>query len=126
MKSKYVNLITQFIRAGKVVSVKDTEIDLLEEALKIRIKESDFDDHHLIAMVIVTGCQLLASCNTRHFKILKKKEYYGTVCPPKIYSGTRQCNSLLCDQYISEICKPAKKATRQQRAMMQRRYLNEV
>ncbi len=51
------------------------------------LRPSDFDDHHLIAIIIVSGCKLICSDDSRLIHFLGEETCtHRSVSHPKIYS----------------------------------------
>lgn len=106
---KYIKLLTQLKKAGKIIEVNDREVNKCHDELDAVIQHSDFDDPHLIAIIIVSGCRLICSLDKRAYQFIKKKELYPAHFKrPKIYSGKSNSN-LLSDENIANICRPTSK-----------------
>jgi hypothetical protein len=104
--SKYLGLVAELERKGKVVRVSDVEVDALAETLKADVGEAGFDDEHLIAIVIVSRCFIVATNDTRAKSYLKRRAFYSCrgLRRPKIYSSERN-KDLCCDKHISPVCR---------------------
>jgi len=110
--TKYRKLLVQLKKAGKIVELNDKEVNKCHGELDAAIKHSDFDDPHLIAIIIVSGCKLICSLDKRAYKFIKKKALYPThIEKPKIY-GSKSNSDLLSDENIAKICRPASKPNR--------------
>lgn len=98
---KYMKLILELNRQGKAIPLDKDAVDREEERIKSIEANPDFDDPHLIAMVIVGRCQIICTQDRRAAKFLKNKKFYpNEVMRPKLYTG-KQCKNLLCKKYIS-------------------------
>ena len=105
---KYFGLLKRFKAANKIVKIDDKKVDAEYKKLE-KIKNADFDDPHLIAIIIESGCRLICSVDKRAYKFIKNKKLYpSSVKPPKIYKKESNKN-LLADKNIAAICQPAKK-----------------
>lgn len=106
---KFTRLFNQLKTAGKVVFADDVKIDAKEAELKLLCDDNDFDDPHIVALLIVSGCRLICTEDSRSYPYLKKKEWFpkGAVLP-KIYcaKSTKRAGKLLADKNIAEICLP--------------------
>ncbi|WP_300456677.1 hypothetical protein [Desulfobacula sp.] len=114
ISAKYRAIILQLDIAGKVVKLSKDEVDEIqkeiEEDASIRGLK-DFDDPHLIAIVIVSKCQLICTHDKRAFPFLTDKTLYPShVKKPKLYTGVRNSN-LLNDRLIVKICRPTKRGS---------------
>lgn len=110
--SKYLKIIGNFNRIGKVKILQDIEIDKHEVVVKGIEQHKDFDDPHLVAIAYISKCQIICSKDKRAYPFLNDKRFYPNNSPrPKIYSGKQNAN-LLCDQNIANICLPCLKLTK--------------
>lgn len=115
---KYIRFFAALQRAGKIVLLCDADVDKYEiEAAHVE-SDKDFDDPHLIAIVIVSGCKIICTNDKRAIPYLKKSEFYkGKAKKPKIYQSIRNI-SLLSDKYIASVCTPCEKLNRTQVASL--------
>lgn len=58
---KYISIVNQLKKAGKVINdpKNDNQIDKLSNEIKRKIRDHDFDDPHIIAIVVITKCRLI-------------------------------------------------------------------
>ncbi|MDM8523102.1 hypothetical protein QUF80_07000 [Desulfococcaceae bacterium HSG8] len=105
---KYHRIIGQFRRAGRVVEVDGKEVDKEQRKIQDNFSHPDFDDPHLVAIVIVSKVRLVCTNEKRACPFLKKPGLYPKgIERPKIYSGTRNAG-LLTERNIARICKTSK------------------
>jgi len=116
MAKKYLRFFASLDRAGKIIKLDDDKVNSHQIKVKELEDSKDFDDPHLIAIIIESKCQLICTNDKRAIPYIKNNKFYpkGIKCP-KIYSSKRN-HKLLSNYYISEICKPCpslsnKKAT---------------
>lgn len=97
-------------KAGKVVIGGDEKvIDELEEKLKGETSHRDFDDPHIVALLIVSGCKVICSNDARAYPFFQKKDWYPkNQSVPKIYCERSHAKSdeILCDTNIANVCLP--------------------
>ena len=106
----YLFLFTELDRAGKSIRLIDNDVDEVQHSLDQEIPNSN--DSHLMAIIIVSKCKLLCTCDRRSMPNIKNRNYYPSgVNPPKIYCQLRN-RRLLNDSNIAEICKPCVKGTK--------------
>jgi hypothetical protein len=93
---KYIPILYELDFAGKIIKIDHLKVDQAEADVVKRVMDSRCDDHHIIALVIVSGCKLLCSNDHSSFVYIKEKSYYpsGTK-PPKIYTGNKNSNLLV-------------------------------
>lgn len=109
---KYIRVINLLKSAGKVVLVNDADVDRKAEELKKICADNDFDDPHIVALLIVSGCKLVCSQDARSYPYLRKAEWYpAAAARPKIYCSrsSRRAGSILADKNIASICLPCER-----------------
>lgn len=105
---KYLKLLVEFSKMNKVVRINDEKVDERENEIKKNNRHCNFNDEHLIAIVIGSGCMLICTKDSSAVPFIKDSLYYPKSCKrPKIYSGKRNKN-LLTDCNIAPICKEKK------------------
>lgn len=111
---KYIRFFASLQRAGKIVLVRDSDVDQREAELKRIEPSEDFDDPHLVAIVLASECKVICTNDKRALPYVKRKDFYkGKLKKPKIYQSTRN-SSVLSDQNIASICMPCKKLNKEQ------------
>ena len=115
---KYIRIFASLQRAGKMVLLSDADVDGHEAEL-IRIEPNrDFDDPHLVAIILASECRIVCTNDKRALPYLKRSEFYkGKVKKPKIYQSIRNI-SLLSDKNIADICLPSSKLNKNQAASL--------
>lgn len=108
--SSYLKLFAELSKLRKVHSAGDADVDLLEAKIKADEKSRDFDDPHLIAIVICSGCRVLCTNDVRCFKfVTNAKLYPKSNDRPSIYTNCgnhRPAIKLLTDKNLSPKCEP--------------------
>jgi hypothetical protein len=97
-----INQLNQLKKASKLVLIADDKVDKEENGLKAKL-DKNCDDHHIIALLQVSGCKLLASKDQRSFSYIQKNT------KAKIYSSEKN-SDLLISSNIAKCCKPTKKS----------------
>ncbi|MFM7457364.1 MAG: hypothetical protein ACKO3R_01690 [bacterium] len=87
---------------GKLVLITDNKVDEEETNFKSKL-DKGCDDHHVIALLKVSGCKLIATGDKRSFPYIQKNT------KAKIYSSENN-SDLLTSRNIAKCCKPAKKS----------------
>jgi len=100
---KILDFIVELSRKGKVVYIDNSKVDSKQKEIENKINDKDFDDQHLIALLIVSGCKIICSLDKRAFKYFKDKNFFPKN-KPKIYSGKKN-KKLLISSNIIPICK---------------------
>lgn len=82
---RYIPLIQELSRKGKVVVLSKTNVDKSEARVRDLIKSKDFDDPHLIAIVEESGCRIICTLDSRSDQYIKDKNLYLKSKKPSIY-----------------------------------------
>ena len=109
LPNKYLRIFRIFDAARKLVLVNASEVDDIEVDLYKKVQHRDFDDAHIIAIIIVSGCKLICSDDSRAYSFFKNRALYPNhFALPRIYSKSSNVN-LLNDHYIVGNCRPSAK-----------------
>lgn len=113
--TRILRLFNILKNSNKVVIVNTDQVDCEQARLEAMINHPDFDDPHIMALVIVSSCRLVCSRDARSEAFILDGKYYPKgVKPPKFYKGRRNQN-LLCDKYIPDKFKPLSKLNKEER-----------
>jgi hypothetical protein len=114
--------LVQMEHKGKTVNVNCADVDSVEIALSQAMQGPGFNDHHndhhIVAIVVVSTCKLVCSndtglhalistCYSTGARTLIKRlsPHSGSIRCPKIYKGRRH-RALLSDRNIAKCCQP--------------------
>ena len=102
----FLGLLVEYERQGKLVRLKDSEVDAFASWVRTSEASLDFDDEHLIGMVAVSHCRIVCTDDKRAIPYLTRKSFYEKVPmkPPKIYSQKRH-GHLCAPKSIAPICR---------------------
>lgn len=110
---KFLRIILEFRRFRKVVLIDDKTVNQTENVIKGLVVGKNFNDAHIIAIVIVSKCKLVCSADKESYLFLTDKKLYPKhFTRPRIYKGAKSNINLLCDRYIADICKPCIRITK--------------
>ena len=116
---KYLKLFKLLNSAGKAVFVDSKLVDQEEMRISGLISHADFDDQHLVALLLVSKCKIICSQDKRAFPYFRHPMLFGSkAARPRIYKSNRNSN-LLSDLMIAEICKPCSPTTKAQLLALQ-------
>ena len=114
----FQELLVQLRSAGKAIHVSDKHIDTATEEANKAIKHRDFDDAHLVGLLQISECKLIASLDARAFPFFQHPKFFTPAKNrPKIYRG-KSNYQLLTEANFCKICLPAKKTTKKQLALI--------
>ena len=107
---KYLPIFTELARVKKTVTIDNNAVDTKAEWASKQIVDPDFDDQHLIGLLLESGCKLICSLDARAYPFFRHPIFFAGVQRPKIYSRQGN-NDLLTDANIADVCKPNDKLT---------------
>jgi hypothetical protein len=109
----YRPLLVELDRKGRMFEMCGQCVDYVAKELKTALPdEPDFDDEHIVALVIVSKCHVVCTEEHRGLRFWKRPDLYpkGTN-PPKIYKSTRNADLLTNNANVADLCRAAKKKT---------------
>jgi hypothetical protein len=91
----YIPILYELDVAGKIIKIDHLKVDQAEAQVVQKVMDRRCDDHHIIALVIVSGCRLLCSNDHSSFVYIKNRSYYPSgIKPPMIYTGSKNSDKL--------------------------------
>jgi len=118
IKKKYLALFSQLKKANKAVRIDNKRVDKEEAKAKEVIPHADFDDPHIVGLLIASGCKLICSLDERAYPFFRHHLFFSPASKkPKIYRGKGN-KDLLKDKNIAEVCLPSKVTTNAQRKIL--------
>jgi len=100
---KYFGYLTELRRLKRIAEIDDAAIDLKEVDVRTKVAKGDFDDAHVVAIFIVSGCRIFCSKDKHADKYLKMRSLYPKGQKrPKIYRGRKHI-ALLCTGNLVEL-----------------------
>ena len=87
-------LIAELTRANKVRNVDSELVDSKEKELMDKITHRDFDDAHIVAIVIVAEIHLICTKEKRAIPFLTRNDFYPRHGVPQIYSSSANTDLL--------------------------------
>lgn len=107
---KYHDLLAEFSRAGKTILLRDDLVDACESDIKDarhrkKIHPKKFNDTHIMAIVIVSGCRVICTKDKKSLPYLCDRSFYPRAgLRPSVYTSKRN-KPLLTNRYVATVCK---------------------
>lgn len=115
---KHLSVFAELNRAKKAVNINKQKVDDRQVVVSDMIQHKDFDDQHLVALLLESQCKLICSLDKRASPYFRHNEFFSPANKkPKIYSNKGN-KDLLSDRNIAEICKPCANTTNLQKGML--------
>lgn len=92
---KYRAYLVELRKISKFVQIDNKLVDEESDRMRAAVKDSDFDDPHIIALLAVSGCLLFASHDKRADKFIKRKDLYPKNTHRRSIYRKRQHSALL-------------------------------
>lgn len=113
---KFMFWLGQMEKIHKTVVISRGLVDKTSEYLSETVHGSNYNDHYIVAILIVSGCRLVSSFDSRLSKLIKVCYSQPTVrsirkyCPcsrklyrPRIYRNKQSGSDLLSDRYVVKL-----------------------
>ncbi|OUR73250.1 hypothetical protein A9Q78_04750 [Methylophaga sp. 41_12_T18] len=84
---RYLKIIKQLKTAGRAIKLNDADVDAQEARIRKIEPLPDFDDPHLIAIVIVSKASVVCTVDSRAMPFIRQPRFYAKtgVTRPSIY-----------------------------------------
>jgi hypothetical protein len=103
---KYLRIFIELSKKRKVMSIDDESVDKIQVEIEKKHNDKGFNDPHIPAIIIASGCRLICSGDKVAYQFFKRKNIYPkNIVRPKIYSKASNAD-LLNDKNIVNACKP--------------------
>ena len=103
----YLSFFKELGNLGKIHYIEDSKVDELQRKIEKAENNADFDDPHVIALLIASHAKVLCSEDCRSFRFVAKiKQYEKNAEKPLIFtSGNNHDphNEILCDKNICNL-----------------------
>lgn len=110
---KYRSIFKSLKDINKAHYIDDNEVDKKMAVVTKTIVNKQFNDQHIVALLIVSQCKLICSNDEESYPFLQHSSFFTKKTKPKIYKGLRS-KKILSDINIANCCKPCSKTTKEQ------------
>lgn len=91
---KFLRLFAELGKIGMALKLDAQAVDNEEERIIGLANDPKFNDHHIVAIVVVGRCNIICSSDTNSHGHYKNSRYYPKHFRPKIYNGLTSCGIL--------------------------------
>jgi len=108
----YRRLLINYGKRRRTIKLDDYKVDQKEKEIKEKNQHPDFNDTHIVAIIIVSRCRLLCSKDSSSYPFIQDKKLYPSKFGKiSIYKGYAD-NELLLSWKINELCKRCREENR--------------
>ncbi|WP_433777921.1 PIN domain-containing protein [Flavobacterium anhuiense] len=112
---KYIAIFSELRKAKKAIYIDNDKVDAQEKIASSKLQHKDFDDQHLVGLLIESKCKLICSLDERAYQFFTSSKFFSPSSQkPKIYSNKTN-RKILKDNNIAEVCKPCLASTKAQK-----------
>lgn len=104
--AKYLPIIRLLKDVGKAIEGCTKDIDDYQKKVEDLRENTDFDDPHLPAIVVITKCRIICSEDTRSIPFVQDGKYYPNGFKTPVYYTSKKNKNLLNDKYVDKSLKP--------------------
>ncbi len=105
---RFLRHLTEQEHKGKIERLNNYEVDRVTDAIKANYTRADFDDHHIVAIVLISRCKVVCSLDSGLKNLIDECYSYsssgrttinrqlriGSLRKPSIYSGGGSASTL--------------------------------
>ena len=115
MGHRFLTVVGNYERQNRLVKLPKERVDSLMHEIKRKHVHKDFDDPHLVAMVIISKCRVVCTNDDRAVPFLTDKRLYPRRFKlPHIFKNEGSA-SLCCNENIVPVCRGGQKPRRHRR-----------
>lgn len=106
--TRILGIVKELSTQRRTVQLKNTTVDPIALALKVKFPEPEFDDEHIVALIIASHCCVVCTNDKTAMFYLKRLDVFSDYADaerPKIYNGHPSHKDLCCDKHIVKICR---------------------
>lgn len=103
---RFLRLMTDLSRRGRVIVLPKENVDEIEDKVKRKVGDGSFNDEHLVAIVIASGCRVICTDDHKAMPYLKRADLYADYDLKRPFIYTNQNHGrVCCDKYLPRVCK---------------------
>lgn len=107
---KFVKVVNELVKGGRAIQLSGSKVDSVASQLKARFTNPNFNDEHLVALVVVSRCGVVCTDDDGAITYLGRVDIFASykLKRPKIYRGHRTHKELCCAENILGVCRKDK------------------
>jgi hypothetical protein len=102
--TKLNRLMAELSKINKIRDIDSKLVDSKEKELCDKVTHRDFDNQHIVAIVIISGVHLICTKEKQAIPFLTRNAFYPGRSVPKIYSSSTNADLLVNNKYCRK-CK---------------------
>lgn len=115
---KFMAIFSELKKANKAIYINNDKVDKKEKIVSDLIQHKDFDDQHLVGLLLESKCKLICSLDERAYPYFTSSVFFSPASKkPKIYNS-KKIKKILNDHNIAQICKPCAATTNLQKTIL--------
>ena len=104
--TKILPLVVELAKQRKAIQIENPSVDAIAAQLKRKYPEDEFNDEHIVALVIASRCRVVCTNDNAAISYLRRPDVFAGsgASRPSIYRGLRVHQRLCCDRNIVAVC----------------------
>lgn len=104
---RYLAIVVELRKTRHAVPVPNDTVDAISAKLKKDYPDTKFNDPHIVALAIASGCQVVCTNDDTAISYLRRLDIFRSrgMTRPSIYRGHKTHCKLCCDQRIVGVCR---------------------
>jgi len=105
---KMLGVVSELSKKRKTVHIANAIVDSIAAALKAKFPEPEFNDEHIVALVIASRCRVVCTDDKPAMTYLRRMDvfaHYDGIQRPKIFRGHKNHVKMCCDDHIVAACR---------------------
>jgi predicted nucleic acid-binding protein len=106
--AKFLAYVAELSRKRRTVKMPTDQVDAIAAELKRKVPDPQFNDEHLVALVIASRCRVVCTDDKTAISYLRRVDLfsdYDGVSRPSIFRGHKNHKDLCRDEFIVAVCR---------------------
>ena len=104
---KFLPYLAELTRIRHVIRIPSPQVDAIAAELKVECPDPEFNDEHIVALVIAARCCVVCTDDNDAIAYLRRSELFAgrDASRPSIFRGRRSHAKLCCDKNVVGVCR---------------------